>query len=78
MLLLMQPQKQKNLIFSENNAVWEGNFVGKHIGEFAGIPATNMDVNVPLCVVYDVEQDQIKQARIYFEIPVLLKQLGVQ
>jgi hypothetical protein len=31
----------------------KGDFVGKHIGEFAGIPATGKDVRVPLCVVYD-------------------------
>jgi len=68
----------KTLLFSENNAVWEGNFVGKHVGEFAGIPATNKDVRVPLCIVYDLEQDQIKRARIYFEIPALMHQLGVQ
>jgi len=38
-------------IFGEKNAVVEGDFVGKHIGEFAGIPATDKDVRVPLCVV---------------------------
>jgi predicted ester cyclase len=56
----------------------EGEFVGKHIGEFAGIPATGKDVRVPLCVVYDLENDQIKRGRIYFETPALLQQLGVQ
>ena len=34
-------------LFTENNALWEGEFVGKHIGEFAGIPATGKDVRVP-------------------------------
>ena len=34
-------------LFGENNAMIEGDFVGKHIGEFAGIPATGKDVNVP-------------------------------
>jgi hypothetical protein len=29
-------------------------------------------------VVYERENEQIKQARIYFEMPVLLQQLGVQ
>ncbi len=70
--------KERNLIFGEKNAVWEGEFVGKHIGEFAGIPATGRDVRVPLCVVYDLEDEQLKRARIYLEMPVLLKQLGVQ
>jgi len=62
----------------ENHAVIEGDFVGKHIGEFAGIPATGKDVRVPLAVVYDIEIDQIKRGRVYFETPALFQQLGVQ
>ena len=64
-------------LFGENNAMVEGNFVGKHIGEFAGIPATGKDVRVPLCVVYDLTNDQIKHGRVYFEMPALLQHLGV-
>lgn len=63
-------------LFGENNAMVEGDFVGKHIGEFAGIPATGKDVRVPLCVVYDVANGQIKHGRVYFEMPALLQQLG--
>ena len=65
-------------LYSENNAMVEGDFVGKHIGEFAGIPATGKDVRVPLCVVYDLENNQIKHGRVYFEMPALLQQLGIQ
>ena len=64
-------------LFGENNAMVEGSFIGKHIGEFAGIPATGKAVNVPICVVYDLENDQITRGRIYFEMPALLQQLGV-
>ena len=64
-------------LIGDNNAMVEGDFVGKHIGEFAGIPATGKDVNVPLCVVYDLVNDQIKHGRVYFETPALLTQLGV-
>lgn len=66
-----------NLIVADGHAVWEGTFHGKHIGEFAGIPATGKEVRVPLCVVYDVEDEQITGARIYFEMPVLIAQLDV-
>ena len=38
---------------------------------------TNKLVRVPLCVVYDLERDKIKWGRVYFEMPVLLQQLGV-
>jgi steroid delta-isomerase-like uncharacterized protein len=67
----------RNLIFTDGQAVWEGDFIGRHVGEFAGIPATGKDVRVPLCMVYDLENDQIKRARVYFEMPVLMAQLGV-
>ena len=62
----------------EKNAFVESSFVGKHIGEFARVPATGKDVQVPLCVVYDLENNQIKRGRVYFEMPALLQQLGVQ
>lgn len=65
-------------IYGEGKAVFEATFVGKHIGEFAGIKATNKEVHVPLCVVYDLENNQIKQGRVYFEMPVLFQQLGVK
>ncbi len=65
----------KNLIVEDNRAVLEAEIVGKHIGEFAGVAATNKDVRIPLCVVYDFENDQIKSARIYFEVPALMKQI---
>jgi steroid delta-isomerase-like uncharacterized protein len=65
-------------MFGENSAMFEAELVGKHTGEFAGIPATGKDVRIPYCVIYDLENDKIKRARVYFELPVLLKQLGVQ
>jgi steroid delta-isomerase-like uncharacterized protein len=67
----------RTVLFGENNAMVEGEFVGKHIGEFAGIPATGKNVSVPLCVVYGLENDQIKRGRVYFEMPALMQQLGV-
>jgi steroid delta-isomerase-like uncharacterized protein len=65
----------RNTIFAAGRAVFEGVFVGKHIGEFAGILATNKLVRVPLCVFYDLEDNLIKRGRVYFEMPVLLQQL---
>jgi steroid delta-isomerase-like uncharacterized protein len=65
----------RNMIFTEDNAVLEADFVGQHIGEFAGIQPTNKNVRVPLCVVYDLEHGQIKRGRVYFEMPVLMRQI---
>lgn len=66
----------QNTIFADCKAVFEGQFIGKHIGEFAGIAPTNKQVRVPLLVIYDLENNKIKRGRVYFEMPVLLQQLG--
>ena len=68
---------EKNRIFAEGKAVVEADFVGKHVGEFAGIPATHKQVRVPLAVIYDLENNKIKRGRVYFEMPVLMQQLAV-
>jgi steroid delta-isomerase-like uncharacterized protein len=65
-----------NVTCDGDHAVLEGLFIGTHIGEFAGIPATGKDVRVPICVVYDLADGKIKRGRVYFEIPVLMNQLG--
>lgn len=66
----------RNRIYAENHAVLEADFVGTHIGTFAGVPATNRQVRVPLCVVYDLRDGKIVRGRVYLEVPVLLRQLG--
>lgn len=65
-----------NTIITDNKAVLEANFIGKHIGDFAGIATTNKSVNVPLCVVYDLENNLIKMARIYLQSNVMMQQLS--
>ena len=67
----------KNFFIAEGKAVLEADFIGKHIGEFAGIPATGKDVHVPLCQVYDLENDRITRGRVCFEMPALMAQMGV-
>jgi steroid delta-isomerase-like uncharacterized protein len=67
----------QNTIYADGQAVVEGDFTGKHIGEFAGVPATGKEVHVPLCVVYDIENDKIKRGRVYFQGDSLFQQLGV-
>jgi predicted ester cyclase len=65
----------RKIIITETQAVAEADFVGKHVGELAGLPPTQRDVRVPFAVVYDLENALIKEARIYFPMDVLLKQL---
>lgn len=64
-----------NSIITEDKAVLEASFKGKHIGEFAGMQPTNREVNVPMCVTYDLEAGLIKQARIYMLADVMMRQL---
>ena len=66
----------RNVICDGDHAVLEGTFIGKHIGEFAGVPATGKEVRVPICVVYDLADGKIQRGRVYLEMPVLMKQLG--
>jgi predicted ester cyclase len=64
-----------NKVITEKKAVFEFNFKGKHIGEFAGMQPTNKEVNVPICVSYDLENGLIKKGRVYMLFDVLMKQL---
>ena len=66
----------RNRIYTENQAVLEADFVGTHIGTFAGIPATRRKVRVPLCVVYDLQNGKISRGRVYMQVPALLRQLA--
>jgi steroid delta-isomerase-like uncharacterized protein len=65
-----------NVVVTEDKAMFEANFIGKHIGEFAGLAPTNKEVNVPLCVSYDLKDGLIKRARIYMLTDVMMKQLA--
>ena len=66
----------KNIVVTNSKAVLEATFSGKHISEFANVPATNKEVNVPLCVMYDLnEEGLIKEGRIYMLMDVMLQQL---
>lgn len=65
-----------NTIFADGQAVVEGYVVGKHTGEFAGVPATGKDVRMPICVIYDLKNDKIKRGRVYVASGVFLHQVG--
>ena len=66
----------KHTMVTDKNAVLEATFTGKNIGSFAGMPATNKEVSVPLCVTYDLnESGLIKEARIYMLGSVMMEQL---
>ncbi len=57
-------------------AAAEADLVGRHTGEFAGVPATGKDVRVPFAVHYDLRDGEVVEGRVYFEVPVFLAQVG--
>jgi steroid delta-isomerase-like uncharacterized protein len=68
--------EQTNLVIEAGRAIGEWDFVGTHIGEFAGVPGTGRQVRVPLAVAYDLADGRITRGRVYFEIPAFLAQVG--
>jgi hypothetical protein len=64
-----------NAIFGDGQGVLEARVVGRHTGVFAGVPATGRDVDVPICVTYDLADGLIERARIYLMVNVLLRQI---
>jgi len=64
-----------NALFADGQGVLEARVQGRHTGVFAGVPATGREVDVPLCVTYDVSGGKIQRARIYLLVNVLLAQI---
>jgi len=68
--------KVKNTIVADGRAALEADFIGTHIGEFAGVSATGKHINVPYAVVYDLENNKITALRAYIPMDILLQQMG--
>lgn len=66
-----------NTIVSARAAALEIVFRGTHTGDFNGIPATGMDVEVPYSAFYDVEDGMITAFRLYGPSLGLMQQLGM-
>lgn len=68
----------KNMIFGKDVVVVEWNFEANHSGPFGGRAATGTAVKLPGCGVYqfDPVKRQITDARIYFDVTTLLKQIS--
>jgi steroid delta-isomerase-like uncharacterized protein len=64
-----------NVTVSDGVAGLEAVFVGTHVAEFAGIPATGAEVRLPYSVFYDIAGGKIQAARAYFPMTGLIGQL---
>jgi len=67
-----------NSVITEDKAVVEAYFKGRHVGEIAGVKATNKEVDIPFCVCYDLKDGLIKEGRIYFLGEVMLNQVATK
>jgi predicted ester cyclase len=65
-----------NILVDEDGAAAEATFVGRHIGEFAGIAATGNAVRVPYSVFYNLSDGMITALRIYMPMEQLLAQIA--
>jgi steroid delta-isomerase-like uncharacterized protein len=68
--------KVKTLVVGDGQAALEADFVGTHTGEFLGIPPTGKSVQVPYCVIYDLQDDKITALRAYIPMDLFSQQLG--
>ncbi len=66
-----------NILYGDDKAAIEGFLTGRHIGAFAGIPATNRLVRVPVTAFFDLSGDYIIRGRIYLQVTILIAQLGL-
>ena len=67
--------KMKTLVIGDGQAALEADFIGTYTGEFLGIPATGKSVDVPYCVVYDLQSDKITDLRAYIPMDLFTHQL---
>ena len=62
---------------SGDTAVVEFTGSGTHDGDFAGIPASNRRVTMPVCNVIEIKDGKILAEREYMDMAHMMQQLGV-
>ena len=65
-----------NTTFADGVAGLEAVFVGTHVAEFAGVPATGAAVRLPYAMFYDVADGAIVALRAYFPMTAMVQQLA--
>lgn len=65
------------LIEEGNKVVIRGTVRGVHNGELMGIPATGKEISISLMLIYEMENDKIKNHWMVADNFALMQQLGV-
>lgn len=68
----------ERLHHSDDAVIVEGRSVGTHAGDFLGLPATGLRMDVRACVVYRFDGDRMTNETVYFDLATQLRQLGVE
>ena len=63
---------------TEGNMIAETRYVGRHTGDFFGVPATGRDIDLRLAVVIRFRDGLMLGERFYYDLASLLSQLGVE
>ena len=61
----------------ETSAVLEFDLHGKQDGPFLGIPATGREVVLPMVIVCQISDGQVRRLSLYYDAGSLLRQLGL-
>jgi predicted ester cyclase len=59
-----------------NRVIVEFLFQGRNVGSFLGQPPANVVVSIPMVAIYEVEGEQVTNARVYYDTRSILVQLG--
>jgi steroid delta-isomerase-like uncharacterized protein len=62
---------------TEGNMVAEATYVGVHIGDFYGLPATGRSIEIRLAVVITFKDGLMVGERFYYDTGALFSQLGI-
>lgn len=65
----------RSVAIADGTAGLEAIFIGTHIAEFAGVPATGAEVRVPYSVFYDVSDRGITALRAYMPLRQMIADL---
>jgi predicted ester cyclase len=66
----------EDMIAEGDKVVVRATFRGTHKGEFAGVPATGIDVEMPLIIIYRIEDGKIAEHWMQADVMGLMQQLG--
>jgi predicted ester cyclase len=66
----------KSLVVEGNSAAIEADFVGRQVGDFAGVAPTGREIRAPYSVHYDLASGRIKALRIYGLAADLIRELS--